>query len=185
MAVSRAAWLHALHDSSSNSSSRRPWKGAGVVMSPAWAFQVSGKIARRGERRVTNHIRSRLIIFLFIIPLNLSFATVHSWNLNGRKFTVRSGKSWMGILVRDLYLRFWSSWWGFVGINTGLLSRWIQLFILITAPGRQGGFSLKNEWLICFSRWIHLSIHAGVFIGMSDELVFAIDTPCRFMVGFS
>ena len=48
-AVSRVGWLHALHDSSNNNSSRRSWKGAGVVISSVGVFQVSGKIARRGE----------------------------------------------------------------------------------------------------------------------------------------
>ena len=28
-----------------------------------------------------------------------------------------------------------------------------------------------------FFRWIHLSIHGGVFVGANDGFVFAIDTP--------
>ena len=49
--ICRAAWLHALHDSSSNSSSRRSWKGAGVLISSAGAFYVADKIPRRGENK--------------------------------------------------------------------------------------------------------------------------------------
>lgn len=45
MTVSRAAWLQALHDSSSS----RSCKGASVAISSASASLVSGKIARRGE----------------------------------------------------------------------------------------------------------------------------------------
>ena len=64
MSVSSTAWLQALHDGSSNNSSRRSWKGAGVVISSAGAFCVSGKIARRHLTLVA--IRSNNDEYLFV-----------------------------------------------------------------------------------------------------------------------
>ena len=47
--------------------------------------------------------------------------------------------------------------------------------IEITESGRQD-VVFAEERMTFFLRWIRLSIHGGVFVGMNDELVFAMDT---------
>ena len=38
--------------------------------------------------------------------------------------------------------------------------------------------------MFCFLRWMHLSIDGGIFAGMNDEFVFAMNTPVDSWWGF-
>ena len=71
----------------------------------------------------------------------------------------------------------------FVGINYFCDGYTCWSKLRCTESGRQSEVFVE-EWMFCFLRWMHLSIDGGIFAGMNDEFVFAMNTPVDSWWGF-
>ena len=91
MAVSDAAWLRALDDNNSGSSSNRSWKRSDVVVSSGGAIYVSCR--SQGEEKTPDSGTDEVIIFIYfevVLMKLLSYAT----RMNGHARYIGNKSVW-------------------------------------------------------------------------------------------